>query len=223
MHLLSTRKSLVLIPILFCLFYSCSRKKVVQGYVAYDIQYQLPDSLKRYLFYLPKSAKVYFKGDSAVSIEQMNDESTTIITSKPTDFMRVLLASSAKKYVIDYSKADQAEESPARLGYSYAAGNQTLVIAGHKSSKYTLTNKATGEIGEAWFTREIGLVPNSLTMAFDTSYGVPLSFTTSNNGMVIKTTAREIKFEPVPAGIFSTPAGYEALTPKQLREMPVEN
>jgi len=27
----------------------------------------------------------------------------------------------------------------------------------------------------------------------------------------------------VPAGIFSTPAGYEKLTPKQLREMPVEN
>ena len=27
----------------------------------------------------------------------------------------------------------------------------------------------------------------------------------------------------VPAGIFSTPAGYEKMTPKQLREMPVEN
>ena len=191
--------------------------------MSYNIEYQLPDSLKRYLFYLPKSAKVYFRGDSAVSIQQMNDESTTIITSKPTDFMRVLLASSAKKYVIDYNKADQAQESPARLGYSYAASNEMRTIAGHKSSKYILTNKVTGESGEAWFTKEIGLVPNSLTMSFDTTYGVPLAFTTTSNGMIIKTTVKEIKFEPVPAGIFSTPAGYATLTPKQLREMPVEN
>jgi hypothetical protein len=220
---MSTRKTLAIVSVLLCLLYSCSRKKVVEGYVSYNIEYQLPDSLKRYVYYLPKSAKVYFKGDSAVSIQQMNDESTTVITSKRTDFMRVLLASSAKKYVIDYSKADQAEESPARLGYSYVAANQTQRIAGYKASKYTLTNKVSGESGEAWFTREIGLVPNSLTMAFDTSYGVPLAFTTTTGAMVIKTTVKEIRFEPVPKGIFSTPAGYEALTPKQLREMPVEN
>ena len=87
--------------------YSCSHKKVVEGYITYNLQYQLPDSLRQYLLYLPKTAKVYFKGDSAVSIQQMNDESTTIITHKPTEFMRVLLASRDRKYVIDYSKADQ--------------------------------------------------------------------------------------------------------------------
>ena len=210
----------ILLCIVIC---SCSHKKVVEGSITYDLQYQLPDSLKRYLLYMPKSAKVYFKGDSAVSIQQMNDESTTIITYKPTDFMRVLLASREKKYVIDYAKADQQEESPAKLGYSYTIGTDTQTIAGHKATKYALVNKVTGENDEAWFTRDISLVPNSLTMAFDTTKGFPLSFTTNNNGMTIKTTVKEIKFEPVPAGIFSTPAGYEKMTPKQLREMPVEN
>ena len=153
----------------------------------------------------------------------MNDESTTVITYKPADFMRVLLASNAKKYMIDYSKADQAEESPAKLGYSYTAGTETRMIAGHKALKYTLTDKATGENAEAWLTKEITVIPNSLTMPFDNTKGVPLSFTTDHNGMVIKTTVKEIKFEPVPAAIFSTPAGYQPLTPKQLREMPVDN
>ena len=41
--------------------------------------------------------------------------------------------------------------------------------------------------------------------------------------MLIKHIVKQIKFEPVPAGVFSTPAGYEPLTPEQLREMPVEN
>lgn len=202
---------------------SCSHKEVVQGSISYSIDYQLPDSLHKYLLYLPKSAKVYFKGDSAVSIQQLNDEATTVITYKPTDFMRVLLSSSVKKYVIDYNKADQAEESPARLGYSYEASKEFSTIAGHKVSKYTLTDKITGESAEAWYTKELTIVPNSLTMPFDTTKGVPLSFVTHHNGMTVKTTAKEIKFEPVPVGIFSTPAGYERLTPKQLREMPVEN
>jgi hypothetical protein len=217
------KKTLLFLVIVLALFSSCSHKKVVQGSISYDIEYQLPDSLHKYLLYLPKSAKVFFKGDSAVSIQQMNDESTTIITYKPTDFMRVLLASSAKKYVIDYNKADQAEEVPARLGYSYTAGTESRTIAGHKALKYELTDKVTGETSEAWFTKEVAVIPNSLTMSFDTTKGVPLAFTTNHNGMVIKTTVKEIKFEPVPASIFSTPAGYQPLTPKQLRDMPVEN
>jgi len=220
---MQTKKAIIYFTILSSLLYSCSRKKVIEGSITYDLQYQLPDSLRKYLIYLPKTAKVYFKGDSAVSVQQMNDESTTIITHKPTNFMRVLLASREKKYVIDYSKADQDEESPAKLGYSYEPGIDTQTIAGHKALKYTLTNKVTGEIDEAWFSKDVSLVPNSLTMAFDTTKGFPLSFTTNSNGMVIKTSVKAIKFEPVPTGIFSAPAGYEKLTPRQLREMPVEN
>jgi len=220
---MQVKKAIIYFAILSSFLYSCSRKKVVEGSITYDLQYQLPDSLRKYLIYLPKTAKVYFKGDSAVSVQQMNDESTTIITHKPTNFMRVLLASREKKYVIDYSKANQDEESPAKLGYSYEPGIDTQIIAGHKALKYTLTNKVTGEIDEAWFSKDVSLIPNSLTMAFDTTKGFPLSFTTNSNGMIIKTSVKAIKFEPVPAGIFSAPAGYEKLTPKQLREMPVEN
>jgi hypothetical protein len=217
------KKTLLYFSIALVLLSSCSNKKVKQGTITYGIEYQLPDSLNKYLAYLPKSALVYFKGDSAVSIQQLNDESTTVITYKPTDFMRVLLRSADKKYVIDYNKAEQANESQARLGYNYVPTRETKIIAGHKTIKYALTDKATGLTSEAWFTKEISVIPNSMTMAFDTSRGVPLAFTTNHNGMTITTTAKDIKFEPVPASAFSTPTGYEPLTPKQLRDMPVDN
>lgn len=217
------KKVILYFVLLISLLYSCGKKKVLEGSITYDIEYKLPDSLKRFEMYLPKTAKVYFKGDSAVSVQQMNEESTTIITHKPSNFMRVLLASRDKKFVIDYSKADQDEESPAKLGYSYAAAVDTQTIAHHKALKYVLTNKMTGEIDDAWFTKEVHLAPNSLTMNLDTAKGFPLSFTTSTNGLWTKTIVKEIKFEPVPAGIFATPPGYEKMTPKQLREMPVEN
>ena len=216
-------KKLSLYFIFFLLLLNaCGRKEVKQGSVSYSIEYQLPDTLRRYLDYLPKTATVYFKGDSTVSIQQAGDEATTIITHKPSNLMRVLLRSSTEKFVIDYSKEDQAEESPAKLGYTYTATKDTSTIAGHKALKYTLTDKETGLQSEAWFTKELSIVPNSLTAVFDTTYGVPLAFTTNHNGMGTKTTAKEIKFEPVMNGMFSTPAGYQKMTAKQLREMPVK-
>lgn len=205
------------------LLVSCKHKEVKQGTISYSIAYRLPDSLKRYLDYLPKSAIVFFKGDSAVSIQQAGDEATTVITNKPTNFMRVLLRSSAQKLVIDYSKADQAEELPAKLGYAYTDTKETKTIAGHKASRYMLIDKFTGDTSEVWFTKELSIIPNSMTMTFDTVHGFPIAFTTRQNGILTVTNVRSIKFETVPDGVFSTPAGYKKMTPKELRDMPVNN
>jgi hypothetical protein len=205
------------------LFSSCSQKKIKQGSVTYTIEYQLPDSLSRYKDYLPKTAIVYFKGDSTVSVQQANDEATTVITHKPTDFMQVLLRSAAAKYIVDYDKADQPEILPTSAGYTYATTKEIKTIAGYKALKYELTDKATGLTSDAWFTKGVSIVPNYLTAVFDTTYGVPLSFTTKQNGMPVITTVKQIRFEPVPDGAFATPAEYKKITPKQFRDMPVGN
>ena len=205
------------------LFSSCSKKEVKQGSIVYNLEYQLPDSLQKYLIFLPKTAQVYFKGDSTISIQQGGDESTTTITHKPTSFIEVLLKSGDRKYVVDYNKKEQDEEKANTPSYTYQASTETKVIANYKALKYILTNKATGETGEAWYTKDIAVVPNSVSMVLDTAYGVPLAFTSVQHGMTIKTTVKQIKFEPVADGTFLIPAGYQALSPGQLRNMPAEN
>ena len=220
---MNTGKTLLYCTVTALLLSACSGKEVKQGTISYTIEYQLPDSLRSYEAYLPKNATVYFKGDSTVSIQQAGAEATTVITHKPTDFVRVLLSSSAKKYMMDYPKNLQHELLPASTGYAYALTKDTMTIAGHKAKKYELTDKATGVTSEAWFTKEISVVPNYLTMVFDTTYGVPLVFTTKQNGMPVKTKIKELKFEPVPAAIFSTPAGYQKISPEQFKNLPAEN
>jgi hypothetical protein len=216
-------KLLVVGAILAILFGSCSKKEIKQGKIVYAIEYELPDSLTRYAEYLPKQATIYFKGDSTVSVQQAGAEATTVITHKPSQFMRVLLRSAASRFVIDYSKAQQSELLPAASGYSYEAKDNTMTISGYKAKKYQLTDKATGLTSEAWFTKQLSVVPNYLTTVFDTTYGVPLIFTTRQNDIPVKTTLKEIKFEPVPAGVFSTPKGYEKITPEQFKNMPIGN
>lgn len=216
------KNALLFLLVISVLLISCKHKEIKQGTINYTIEYRLPDSLKQYIDYLPKSAIVFFKGDSTVSIQQAGDEATTVITNKPANFMRVLLRSSAQKFVIDYNKADQAEELPAKLGYAYTNTKETKTIAGHKASRYMLIDKFTGDTSEVWFTKELHIIPNSMTMTFDTTYGVPVAFTTRQNGILTVTNVRSIKFETVPPGVFSTPAGYKKMTPKELRNMPVK-
>lgn len=200
--------------------YSCSGKKT-EGSIYYTVEYQLPDSLKEYAEHLPKQALVYFKGDSAVSIQAGTGESTSVITDHKTAFMRALLKSDEQKkyYAIDYDKTAQAEELASMPSYTFTKTTEHKSIAGYDAFKYSLKEKLTGDEAEAWFTKDVAIIPTGLTLNLDTALGVPLSFTLKQNGVIVKTTAKDIKFEPVPAGIFSTPKGYEFLTPQQFKDM----
>jgi hypothetical protein len=206
---------LLAIAIVYC---SCGGKKT-EGAINYNVEYLLPDSLKQYAQYLPKQAVVYFKGDSTISIQNAKDESTSVITNSRAGYMLALLKSVNKKYAVDYDKAAQAEEQAAMPSYTYTKSTQHKTIAGYDAVKYDLKDKLTGEAAEAWFTKDVAIIPNSLTSTLDTTLGVPLAFTLKQSGIIVKTTAKEIKFEAVPTGAFLTPKGYEFLTPKQFKEM----
>ncbi|EHQ24433.1 DUF4412 domain-containing protein [Mucilaginibacter paludis] len=206
--------------ILLC---ACGHKKTDEGTITYSVEYELPDSLKQYASYLPKQAIVYFKGDSTISIQEASEESTSVITHANTHFMRALLKSATKHYAVDYDKAAQAEEVATMPSYTFTKTADAKTIAGYHAAKYTLKDKATGENAEAWFTKDVSIIPNSLTTSMDTTLGVPLAFTIKQNGIIVKTTVKEIKFDPVPAGVFLTPKGYEFLTPQQFREMTTGN
>lgn len=201
---------------------SCT-DKTKQGTIVYELDYLLPDSLRSYAAFLPNKATVYFKGDSVVNIQQHSaDESTTVITHKPTNFMLVLLKSATKRYQVSYNKSEQAQEFPDSTLYTFTKGLATKKIAGYNAQQYLMKNKITGESSEVWFTHDITVPPNSLTMFFNTSLGVPLAFSANQNGIITKTKVKAINFEPVPAGVFTAPAGYQKLSAQQLKEMPVE-
>jgi len=205
-----------------CILAACSHKKN-EGVIVYKLAYTLPDSLRSYGAYLPTEAIIYFKGDSAVNIQKTEEESTTVITYKPTDFMQVLLKSPNKSYVIDFDKKDQAEERASMPTFNSIPGKGAKAMAGYPAKQYTLVDKMSLDSTEAWFTHAIVIPPSSFTTALDTALGVPLMFSINQNGIITKATVKEIKFEPVPEGIFTAPAGYQHLTPTQLREMPVDN
>ena len=213
---------LPLLAILLMAFGACTDKSK-QGTIVYDLEYTLPDSLRAYGPYLPKQATVYFKDDSVVSVQGMPEENTTIITHQPSSYMMVLLKSATQKFQINFAKAEQAQEIPDMSIYTFTKVAGSKTIAGYNAQQYIMKNKTTGESSDAWFTHDLAIPPSSLTMMFDAALGIPLTFQVNQNGFITKTTLKQIKFEPIPAGALSIPAGYQKLTPEQLKNMPVGN
>ncbi|MBE9668791.1 hypothetical protein [Mucilaginibacter boryungensis] len=200
---------------------ACTKKK--EGVMVYQLQYTLPDSLQTYEAYLPKTSTVYFKDDSVATVQGTDQESTTMITHQPTNYMLCLLKSGVRRFEVQYNKDDQAKELPDMKMYDFIKGTATKKIAGYDVQQYIMKNKFNGDTTSTWFTHNVTVPPGFLTMVFNPELGVPVAFSTNQNGMVTKTTLKEIRYESVPVGIFNAPPGYMKLTPQQLREMPVEN
>lgn len=201
---------------------ACSDKNK-EGIITYELSYQLPDSLAGYAAYLPKHAHVYFKGDSAATVHGTDEESTTMITYHPNGYLLCLLKSGMKRFQVQYSLEEQKKELPDISRYEFTKGREGVKMLGHTAQQYMMKDKFSGDTTSAWFTHDIVVPPNYLTGIFKPEFGTPLLFSINQNGMVTTTTFKEMRNDPVPAGIFNAPPGYQKMTPKELNEMPVEN
>jgi hypothetical protein len=177
------KKNLLFILTIIAVTLAACGNKTKQGTIVYQLAYQLPDSLQSYADYLPKQATVYFNADSVVSVQAVGEESTTIITHQPSNYMLVLLKSATKHFKVNFAKDEQAMELPDMSVYTFTKGTATKQIAGYNAQQYTMKNKISDETAEAWFTHDITLPPSSLTMGFDPAMGVPLVFSTNQNGI----------------------------------------
>ncbi|GAB3923694.1 hypothetical protein [Mucilaginibacter myungsuensis] len=202
---------------------ACGNKQT-EGTLTYELDYQLPDSLKSFAAFLPKSAILHFKGDSAVTIQGSEEESTTMITYHPTDYLVGLFKSGPlKRFQVQFGKEEQKMELPDLSGFEFTKGTATKTVAGYKADQYIVKDKVTGDTTSAWFTHDLKVPANFISMVFNPELGTPVEFSLNQNGMITTTKLKEVKLETVPAGIFTAPAGFIKLTPQQLREMPVEN
>ncbi|QKJ31919.1 hypothetical protein HQ865_19830 [Mucilaginibacter mali] len=216
------KKVFLLMAVCAVMLSACSDKKK-EGVITYQLSYQLPDSLTSFAAYLPKHAHAYFKGDSVASVQGTDEESTTMITYHPTGYLLCLLKSGMKRFQVQYSLEEQKKELPDMSLYEFTRGRTDLKIAGYAAQQYIMKNKFSGDTTSAWFTHDIEVPPNYLTAMFKPEFGTPLRFSINQNGMVTETSFKEIRYEPVPAGIFVAPPGYKKMTPSELNEMPVGN
>ncbi len=216
-------KKIILSGIIFLsVFTVLAQNKINEGTIKYDVQWTLPPNANPQMAaMLPSEITVYFKGDSSVTISKSPMSSTNTVMNPKTEYLRLLLEipMMQKKYSVIFTPADMEELEDKIPQYELTTATENKTIAGYKGQKYTVKDKKTDKTSDAWFTKDVDIVQNSLSRFFDKSYGFPLEFNTVQNGMGIKATVKELKTETVPAGSFAATKDYEEITFEQLKSM----
>ena len=195
-----------------------SQKKIAEGTITYQVEYDLPANMQQMKAMLPTEIKVYFKGDSSSSQNKSPMASTNFIMNPKTEYQRLLLdvPMMSKKYSVRFTP-DDIETIKATLPVlTFKETAETKSVANFNGKKYTITD-SNGKTYDAVFSNEVEIPANSLTQQFDKKYGFPLEFTTTQQGMTTKAAVKEVKEEKVPAGSFSAGNDYEEITYTQLQ------
>lgn len=221
-HITGRIKHLLVIIAFFAAMTSVqAQSKVAEGIVTYAVEWQLPPEMKAMESGFPKELKVYFKGDSSsmVTESQMYFSIAILNTSKEYERLLIDIPSMGKKYSVIMTPDDQVKikEKMPELSLQKTADSKT--VAGYKAQKYNVNEKKTNQKFEAWFTKDVDIVANSLSRFYDKTYGFPVEFSSFLNGVTIKATVKDIKKQAVPAGIFSASKEHEEITLDQLMQM----
>jgi len=212
---------LSLIAVLFTLAVF-AQNKINEGTLTYSVQWTLPPNAPPQMAsMLPTEMKVVFKGDSSATLATSQMSSSSTILNPKTEYARLLLdiPMMSKKFSIIFTPADQEEMKAQFPEYELTAGTENKTMVGYKAQKYVVKDKKSGNTFDAWFTKDVDIIQNSLSNFFDQSYGFPLEFNTVQNGMGIKAIVKNVKAEKVPEGSFSASSEYEEITFDQLKGM----
>ncbi len=202
-------------------FTASAQEKIEEGSITYIVEWTLPPSAPPQMAaMLPKEMKVYFKGDSSSTVSKGGFSSTNIMNYN-TEYFRILLdiPMANKKFCVPITPADKEDMKDKLPDVTLTLTVDNKTILNYKAEKYNIKDKTTGAASEGWFTKDISIIPNSLSYYFDAAAGVPLEFQSVQNGMTFKAKVKEVKKETVPAGIFGVPKDYEEITFTELKGM----
>lgn len=215
------KKILFSLALLLTASLSFAQKKIGEGTITYEVEWQLPQQMQAYSAMFPKEVKVYFKGDSASWKNENQMSTTTTITNAKAEYTRLLLdvPMMGKKFSVTFTPADVENMKDKMPEYTITPGTETKTLSGFTVVKHAMSEKKTGTNSDAWFTKDIEVAQNSFTQFFDTKYGFPVEFSSFTNGVGIKAKVKEVKAETVPAGVFSTGPDYEVMSVEQLMQI----
>jgi hypothetical protein len=198
-----------------------AQKKVSEGTITYTVNFELPADKQQYAAMLPKEITSYFRGDSTASIVTQGPATIKGVQDFKANYQSLLIdvPSMSKKIAVVLSPAEIAEAESANPKLTGTPGTEKQTIAGYKCTKVTAVDAKSGAKYEVWVTRDIDVVPNSVSHLVSTFGGVPVRFVSFNQGLKLNAEIKEIKATPVPKGFFTASKDYEPMTLDQLKNM----
>lgn len=198
-----------------------AQKKISEGVVTYTVSFELPADKQQYAVMLPKEITSYFRGDSTATPINQGQATIKSVQNYKTNYQSLLIdvPAASKKIAVVLTPADieQSEALNPKLTGSQGAEKQT--IAGYNCTKVTAVDAKSGAKYDVWITKDLNIVPNSISHLVSTFGGVPVKFVTFNQGIKMNAEIKEVKEAPVPKGYFTATKDYQSISMEDLKAM----
>lgn len=202
-------------------FVANAQKKVTEGYVSYNAEYDLPADQQMAAAMLPKEYKLYFKGDVSKFTMDLGMMTNVITSNNKTSegLMLMDIPAASQKIAVKITPEDKEKQKDMMPDYEIVKTTETKTISGYSATKYTAKDKKSDSTVEIWATNDIDLPLNNFTEGFTGLKGTPLEFVSNMNGLKVKMSFKELKEEAVTGLTMTVPAGYTEMTMDELMSM----
>ncbi len=165
--------------------------------------------------------KVYFTADSSAVVTNQGPATIKVINDSKNTFMALLadvpLVSIKKAAVLSPAELAQAiAETPK---FTFTPTKETKQINGFNCKNVIAKEAKTGSNMDVWITSDFSMPLNTITKPFAAAGGVPIQFTTVQQGQTVNVELKSVSAVKAPAGTFGIPAGFEKISFSDLKNV----
>lgn len=165
--------------------------------------------------------KVYFTADSSATVTMQGPATIKVINNSKATYAAIVVdvpvASIKKVAVLTPDEVEQAMGEIPKM--TFTPTTETKQINGFNCKKVSAKDAKSGSNFEVWVTNDIITPANALTKNFVDAGGVPVKFTTRQQGQEINLELKSITAQKVPVGTFGIPAGFDKISLEDLKSL----
>lgn len=207
------------LSIIAIVLFACSignaQKKLTQGKIVYDIEWESPEMNDEMKTMLPKEGVVYFKDKMSrmeMSMGMMGDNVTISdgVKNESVTYMNMMgNKMGIKSTAADVSKMRDGEKP------KITKTTETKTIAGFNCNKANIEIK--GHKFEIWYTNDIAAA-NNPTNSYEGIDGFLMEFAVDQKGMLMKMTCKSVEQQSIADDMFTPLSGYEIMTVDEMQK-----
>lgn len=165
-------------------------------------------------------AKSYFTTDSTAVAFNAGPADVKVLTNNKGSYMAYLVDISVmgRKVAAVASPAEAEEELSKLPKLTFTPGTETKVINGFNCKKVVAKDK-DGKTFDIWVTNDISLPKSAASRTYEGAGGVPIQYTTFQNGQASEITVKSVTEQKLPAGTFGIPKDYDRITMDEFNAM----
>jgi len=166
-------------------------------------------------------AKSYFSADSSAVMFNAGPAAVKVLRDNKGSFMAYLvdIPVMSKKVAAVAAPADIEQEMSKLPVLTFAPTTETKIINGFNCKKVVATDAKAGKTYDWWVTNDISLPKTSLDKYYEKAGGVPVQYSSVQNGQVSEISLKGVTEGKVPAGTFGIAKDYDRITMEEFNAM----